>query len=62
MKPGLICLVRRHQWHSSWDSNEQKTVWDLHPCGTCTRCGRTRVRIGEMDPRRSGWGLVADQS
>jgi hypothetical protein len=50
MKPGLICLVRRHQWHSSWDSDEQKTVW------TCTRCGRTRVRIGEMDPRRSGWG------
>jgi hypothetical protein len=51
MKPGLICLVRRHQWHSSWDSDEQKTVW------TCTRCGRTRVRIGEMDPRRSGWGF-----
>jgi hypothetical protein len=51
MKPGLICLVRRHLWHSSWDSDEQKAVW------TCTRCGRTRVRIGEMDPRRSGWGF-----
>jgi hypothetical protein len=51
MKPGLICLIRRHQWHSSWDNDEQKTV------ETCTRCGRTRVRIGDMNPRRSGWGF-----
>jgi hypothetical protein len=49
VRPGLICLVRTHKWQSSWD-NEQKTVW------TCARCGRTRVRIGEMDPRRTGWG------
>ena len=41
------------KWQSSWDKNEQKTVW------TCARCGRTRVRIGEMDPRKSGWGFGA---
>jgi hypothetical protein len=55
MKPGLICLVRTHKWHSSWDDHEQKTVW------TCTRCGRTRVRIGEMDPRKAAGILEADQ-
>ena len=22
MKPGLICLVRRHQRYSSWDSDD----------------------------------------
>jgi hypothetical protein len=32
---------------------EQKTVW------TCARCDRTRVRIGEMDPRKSGWALTS---
>jgi hypothetical protein len=49
VKPRLICLVRTHKWHSSWDNDEHKTVW------TCTRCGRTRVRIAEIDPRKSGW-------
>lgn len=27
MMPRLICLVRTHKWHSSWDDAEQKTVW-----------------------------------
>ncbi len=55
MKPRLICLVRTHKWVSSRDNDEQKTVW------TCARCGRTRVRIGEMDPRKSGWGFGSGQ-
>ena len=46
---GLFAF-RTHKWLSSWDNDEQKTVW------TCARCGRTRVRIGEMDPRKSGFG------
>jgi hypothetical protein len=51
MRPRLICLVRTHKWHSAWDDDEHKTVW------TCSRCGKTRVRIGELDPRKTGWGL-----
>jgi hypothetical protein len=49
VNPRLICLVRTHKWHSSWDNGEQKTVW------TCARCGRTRVRIAELDVRKTGW-------
>ena len=39
----LICLVRRHQWHNGWDDDRHQTVL------TCMRCGKTRVRFGEMD-------------
>jgi hypothetical protein len=54
MKPRLICLVRRHQWHTGWDEDRHQTVW------TCNRGGKTRV--GDTDPgQRSGltnlpWG------
>jgi hypothetical protein len=49
VSPQLICLVRKHKWHQGWDNERRVQIW------TCERCGRRRVRIGEMDPRKSGW-------
>ena len=47
MSPGLICLVRRHQWHNGWDEDRHLTVW------TCKRCGVTRRSDGTG--ARAGW-------
>jgi hypothetical protein len=50
MKPRLVCLTRRHKWRQGWDNERRLTVWN------CDRCRARRVRIGELDPRKSGWG------
>jgi hypothetical protein len=51
MKPRLICLVRRHQWHNGWDEDRHRTVW------TCKRCGGRTDEMGDprmMDPSGGG--------
>ena len=42
MMVGLICLIRRHQWHNGWDEDRHQTL-----C-TCQRCGKTK--LGKEDP------------
>ena len=42
MHPRLICLFRRHDWHSEYDHEHQHTTW------TCQRCGVQKVTMGRV--------------
>jgi hypothetical protein len=45
------CLLRRHDWHSEYDRETERTT------RTCARCGATEIRVGDPTVRGIFWGL-----
>ena len=48
MRPRLICLFRRHDWHSEYDHEHRHTTW------TCQRCGVQKVTVDDVVDRGAG--------
>ena len=38
----LVCLLRRHDWHSEYDHESRHTNW------TCRRCGLHKVTVDDV--------------
>ena len=48
MRPRLICLLRRHDWHSEYDHEHRHTTW------TCQRCGLQEVTSQDVIDKATG--------
>jgi hypothetical protein len=56
MHPRLVCMFRRHEWHSEYDHESRHTNW------TCRRCGLHKVTyddfLGRSGEGTGGTGLM----
>lgn len=46
----LVCLFRRHDWHTEYNHETKRTAWE------CRRCGAYKVLPKPMGPYDIGAG------
>ena len=51
MHSRLVCLLRRHDWHSEYDRENERVTW------SCRRCGYIRARATGAAARSTFWAL-----